>query len=108
MNFLRIDDNHALGGGKPDATLAVLAARRLVVTAIAFAAQHSVRFSQREDLRLCPPASRDFIQLLPRDSVDTAQTAQPKIAEVILLNVVDDVLTQAVLGRESEKAICNL
>ena len=105
VNFLRIDHHDALHRRKPDATLAVLAPGGLVVTTIAFTAQHSVCFSQRENLRLRALTCGDLIQFLPRDAIYAAQTAHPKVAEIIFLDVVNHVLAQTVLGRESEKAV---
>ena len=49
-NVLRIDDDHSLHRGEPNPPIAIRAARRLIVSAIALAAEHTVRLAQGKDL----------------------------------------------------------
>src|ERR1039458_10329617 len=48
LHFLWVDDHHTLHSREPDSTLNILATGRLVVPAIAFAVEHSIRLPVRD------------------------------------------------------------
>ena len=100
----RIHHHYAPHGGKPDSASAVFTPGRLIVTAIALAVEHAVRFAERQHLHLRLPACRHCVQLPARDAINAPQAAQPQIAEVILLDVVDGIFVETVLRRESKEA----
>lgn len=73
----RIDHHNALGRRKPDLALRVFAAGWLIISAVAFASQHAVRFIVSHAVNLIAMACSRFVQLLPGHTIDPLQTAQP-------------------------------
>src|SRR5438445_13897761 len=74
-NVLRIDDDHSLHRGEPNPPIAIRAARRLIVSAIALAAEHTVRLAQGKNLDSLPAARCHLVQLRPGNSIDAPQSA---------------------------------
>ena len=104
-HFPRVNHHHTLHGGEPDSPLIILAAGGLIVPSIALAVEHPVRLSISDALNCGPLPGCHLVQLFSRNAVDAVQPTQPEIAKIIFLNIVYDVLAQALLRCECEEAV---
>ena len=94
---LRLDDDDAVLGRKPEAPVLIVNARRLAA-AVAFGRQHSVLRAVADAVDSGDLAVGEVVQFLPLDAVDAAIRADPEVAARVLFNREHAVVEEAVFG----------